>query len=86
MLNIGPLMDCSFTYDHFQRTQQHARGERKVVFSVDIRCIRTSSKAACSVHPIVDKLLRINVWKGVLGEVKVYPGVTCTFHAYFRLK
>ena len=34
------LTDCSFTYDHFQKTQQLARGERKIVLSVDIWDIR----------------------------------------------
>lgn len=33
---------------------QLARGKRKIAFSVDIRCIGTSGKAASSAHPGVD--------------------------------
>ena len=41
-------------YDHFQKMQQLARGEGKIELTADIHCIRTSGKAACSTHPIVD--------------------------------
>ena len=43
-------------YDHFQKTRQLARGEGKIEFSVDIRCIGTSGKTARSARPR-------NVWK-----------------------
>ena len=62
------LTDCSFAYDHFQNTQQLTRGEGKIAFSVDIRCIGISGKAACSACPKVDLLLHRNVWKGGIGR------------------
>ena len=61
------LMDCSFAYDHFQKTQQLARGEGKIVLSIDIRCIGTSGKTAQSAHPKFDLLSHRNVWKRGIG-------------------
>ena len=57
------LTDCSFTYDHFQKTQQLAQGQGKIEVPVNICCIGISGKAARSVCPKVDLLLHRNVWK-----------------------
>lgn len=62
------LTNCSFTYDHFQKMQQLARGERKIVLSVDIRCIGTSGKTACSARLKVDLLYHINVRNRGIGR------------------
>ena len=69
------LTDCSFVYDHFQKTRQLARGagEGKIEFSVDIRCIGTSGKTARSARPKVDLLPHRNIWKR-----GVAPGKKCT--------
>ena len=65
-------------YDHFLKTRQLARGEGKIVFSVDIRCIGTSGKTARSARPNVDLLLQRNVWKRALPlawqKLASYPG------------
>ena len=60
------LTDCSFVYDHFQKTRQLARGEEKIEFSVDIHCIGTSGKTARSVRPKVDLLPHRMYGKGSL--------------------
>ena len=60
-------------YDHFQKTRQLARGEGKIEFSVDIRCIGTSGKTARSAHPKVDLLAHRNVWKRGVAPGKNVP-------------
>ena len=60
-------------YDHFQKTQQLARGEGKIEFSVDICCIGTSGKTAHSAHPKVDLLAHRNVWKRGVAPGKNVP-------------
>ena len=57
-------MSCSFVYDHFQKMRQLAQGEGKIELSVDIRCIGTSDKMACSAHSELDLLPHRNVCKG----------------------
>ena len=66
-------MDCSFVYDHFQKTRQLARSEGKIEFSVDIRCIGTSGKTARSACPKVDLLAHRNVWKRGVAPGKNVP-------------
>ena len=61
-------MGYSFVYDGFQKTQQLALGEGKIVLFVDIPCIGTSGKAVHSACPIFDLLLHINVWKRGIGR------------------
>ena len=41
------LTDCSFTYYHFRRYDNLHEVKGKL-FSVNVNCIRTSGKAACS--------------------------------------
>ena len=63
-------------YDHFQETRQLARGEGKIEFSVDIRCIGTSGKTARSARPKVDLLPHIELEmyrKEALPLAKMYP-------------
>ena len=62
-------------YDHFQKTRQLARGEGKIEFSVDIRCIGTSGKTARSARPKIDLLpCPIEMYgKGALPLAKMYP-------------
>ena len=60
-------------YDHFQKTQQLARGEGKIEFSVDICSIGTSGKTARSARPKVDLLAHRNVWKRGVALAKMYP-------------
>ena len=60
-------------YDHFQKMRQPARGEGKIEFSVDIRCIGTSGKMARSACPKVDLLSNRNVWKRGVALAKMYP-------------
>ena len=57
-------------YDHFQKTRQLARGEGKIEFSVDIRCIGTSGKTVC---PKVDQLAHRNAWKRGVAPGKNVP-------------
>ena len=71
-------MDCSSMYDHFQKMQQLAQGERKIELTADIRCMRTSGKLSCSVCPIVDLLLYTNVWKRGIAWGKNIPQQKCT--------
>ena len=47
-------------YNHLCKVQQVAQGEGKIVFSVDIHCIGTSGKTACSMRHVVDLLLHTN--------------------------
>ena len=62
-------------YDHFQKTRQLARGEGKIEFSVDIRCIGTSGKTARSARPKakVDLLPYRNIWKRGVAPGKNVP-------------
>ena len=60
-------------YDHFQKTRQLARGEGKIEFSVDIRCIGTSGKTARSARPKVDLLAHRNAWKRGVAPGKNVP-------------
>ena len=67
------LTDYSFAHNHFQKTQQLARSEGKMILSVDICCIGTSSKTARSAHSKVDPLSHRNVWKRGVAPGKMYP-------------
>ena len=60
-------------YDHFQKTRQLARGEGKIEFSVDVRCIGTSGKTARSARPKVDLLPHRNAWKRGVAPGKNVP-------------
>ena len=60
-------------YDHFQKTRQLARGEGKIEFSVDIRCIGASGKTARSARPKVDLLPHRIVWKRGVAPGKNVP-------------
>ena len=60
-------------YDHFQKMRQLARGEGKIEFSLDIRCIGTSGKTARSACPKVDLLPNRNVWKRGVAPGKNVP-------------
>ena len=57
----------------FRKTRQLARGEGKIELTADVRCIRTSGKAARSTRPIVDLLLHRNVWKRGVARGKNVP-------------
>ena len=62
-------------YDHFQKTRQLARGEGKIEFSVDIRCVGTSGKTARSARPKVDLLPHskgLSTAEGGRGHVTTY--------------
>ena len=70
------LTDCSFMYDHFQKTRQLARGEGKIESSVDICCVGTSGKTARSACPKVDLLPHRNIWKRRCPWQKCTPAET----------
>ena len=63
-------------YDHFQKTRQLARGEGKIEFSVDVRCIGTSGKTARSARPKVDLLPHRCMEKGRCPWQKCTPAET----------
>ena len=62
-------------YNHFQkmRMQQFAQGKGKIVLSVDICCIGTSSKTACKCALKLIYCLIEMYGKGALLLAKMYP-------------
>ena len=58
------LMNYSFLCDRLPKARQLAWGERNSELIVDIHCVGSSSKMACSACPKLNLLSHRNVWKG----------------------
>ena len=84
-LILVSLTDCSFAYDHFQKTRQTCtRWEKDCTFCGYFCYIGTFGKTARRTCPIVDLLTHKCMEKGHWAGLKCTPDVNvCAFLAYF---